>query len=139
MAIRKFTFDSIRTMKLFSSVCGSNPIDCFDAEGTTVFITEPGQTAKAIGKNGANIKKLQAALNHEVKVVENSESTSGLIKNYLFPIKVKEIKEENGIVYVTFPSGKDRRVVLNNNQKELKKLKFMVSRYNSKVKDIRIL
>lgn len=137
--IRKFDSDALRTMKLFGSVCGSKPVDYFEAEDSIIFITSPGQTGKAIGKSGVNIKRLRTALNKDVKVIENADTLENLISNYLFPIKPKKVEQNHSAVSITFSASKERRAVLNNSQKELKKLKATVSRYYPKIKDIQIL
>ena len=139
MVIRKFTFDDLRTMKLFSDVCGTKPLDCFTVQDTTVFVTAVGDTAKAIGKAGANIKKLKSKLNTEIKVIESSSTLEALVGNYLFPIKAKKIESSDTIVSIKFGSSRERRALLNNNQKELKKLKATVARYYPKIKDIQVL
>lgn len=139
MIVRKLTSDSLRTMKLFGSICGSEPLDCFDVEESIIFITASGQTGKAIGKNGTNIKRLRNTLNKDIKIIENADSVNGLIENYLFPIKTKSIEEEDSVVKIKLSSGKERRLLLSNNQKELKKLKKTISRYHPRIKDILIL
>jgi len=139
MEVRKFTSDDLRTMSLFNSICGNNPLDCFEAEGTLIFITKPGQTAMAIGKDGVNIKNLKSALNRNVKVIEDSDSLEKLIGNFLYPIKTKSVKKEDDVILIEFSSGRERRVVLNNNQSELKKLKFVIARYHKGIRDVRIL
>lgn len=126
-------------MKLFGTVCGSNAVDCFNAEDATIFVAQTGKTGKAIGKNGANIKKLKSALNTEVKVIETSDSLEKLVSNFLFPIKAKAIQNENSIVKIKFSSSRERRALLNNNQKELKKLKITVSRYYPEIRDIHVM
>ena len=84
IAIRKISFDDLRNMNLFSDTCGSKPRDCFDVNGTTIFITEKGMTAKAIGKDGANVKKLNQALNRDVKVIETADTVEQLVRNYIY-------------------------------------------------------
>ena len=52
-----------------------------------IFLTESGKAGLAIGKGGANIKKLKSALKLDIKVMEFAKDPEALAKNFLFPLK----------------------------------------------------
>ncbi|MBT3582910.1 NusA-like transcription termination signal-binding factor [Candidatus Woesearchaeota archaeon] len=139
----KLTADILNQMKLFSDVTNISCRDCFALNGTLIFITRPGDTGKAIGQQGKNIKILRSRTNKNIKIIEHGEDCCALIKNYLFPTKPKACevidKDSRQIAEIEFNSSRERRYLLDNQQKALKELKQIVARYYPAIKDIRIL
>jgi len=126
-------------MKLFGDITHVTCIDCFTANGTLFFLTAMGNASKAIGSGGKNIKILRNKLNKNVKVFEKSADSCELAKNYLFPTKPKKCENVEGTMEIEFNSSRERRYLLDNQQRGLKELKAVIARYHPDIKDIRIL
>jgi transcription termination/antitermination protein NusA len=140
----KLNSDTLLNMKLFSDITNISCTNCFLIDRTIIFTTKPGEAGKAIGTGGKNIKFLRTKLNKNVKVIEEADNCCDLIKNYLFPIKIKDCQKkttDNNTITIEleFNSSRERRYLLDNQQKGLKEMKEVVSRYYSEIKDIRIL
>lgn len=131
--------DTILQMKLFRDITNISCGDCFSIERTVIFVTKKGDTAKAIGSGGKNIKILRSKLNKNIKVIEESHDCCSLVKNFIFPLKVKECNQVEDKIEVEFNHSRERRFLLDNQQRGLKELKAAVSRYYPDIKDIRIL
>ncbi|MBT3940500.1 NusA-like transcription termination signal-binding factor [Candidatus Woesearchaeota archaeon] len=139
----KLNADTIFQMRLFRDITYVSCTDCFQVNNTLIFVTKKGDVGKAIGPQGRNIKTLRDKTNKNIKILEQSADCCSLIKNYLFPIKPKncELVDQDGrqTAQIEFNSSRERRYLLDNQQRGLKELKEIVARYYSAVKDIRIL
>ncbi len=140
--MRKLSVDDIKIMSVFSKLTYVFPTDCFTVGKTIVFITPPGSAAKAIGKQGKNVQFLKNKLNQDIKIVESASDVINLCKNYLFPLIPKTLEkdiENKNIIKIEFKTSRERRFLLDNQQKGLKELKEVVNRYFKEIEDIRIL
>ena len=141
--MRKLDANSILSMKLFGDVTHTTCTDCFEANGTIIFIASAGNAGRAIGPQGKNIKLLRSKLNKNIKIFEEAQDCCQLIKNYLFPIKPKSCiqVDNNGKeqIEIEFNHSRERRFLLDSQQRALKELKQVINRYYPDIKDIRIL
>ena len=139
----KYDSNTFGYMSVFKKATGIDAKDCFLAGDTLVFITNPGLAGKAIGKQGTNVKKLKFDLNKEIKILEHNADPKELTKNFLFPLKPDSVEfgEKAGqrTIEIKFNSGRERRVLLNNDKAKLKDLKLIISRYTDGISDIIIL
>ena len=130
-------------MKLFGDITRVPCSDCFAVNDTLIFITSKGNTGRAIGPQGKNIKLLRSKTGKNIKIMEQSDNCCGLVSSYVFPVKPKncEVVDQDGrqIVQIEFNSSRERRYLLDNQLKGLKELKAVVSRYYPDIKDVRIL
>jgi NusA-like KH domain protein len=131
--------DTLHQMKLFSDITKISCIDCFESNGTLIFITKKSEAGRAIGPQGKYIKILRSKTNKNIKIMEQAADSCGLIQNYLFPIKPKKCEIVDNVAQIEFNSSRERRLLLDNQLRGLKDLKFVVSRYHPDIKDIRIL
>lgn len=140
----KYDVSMMRYFSLFENVTHVPAKDCFPVNETIIFFVNPGKAKIAVGKQGMNIKKLRSMINKEVKVIEFSKDVDSLVKNVVFPLKPKSVEivnteDNNKIINIEFKSPKERRILLDNNQRRLKLLKDIVNRYHKDINDIRIL
>lgn len=137
--IRKIDSDTLLNIRLFRDVTGIDCSDCFTANSTVMFITKPGLAGKAIGKMGKNIKQLRNTLKKNVKIFEEADDPCDLIRNYVFPTKPKRCDIVENVVEIEFNTSRERRFLLDNQQRGLKELKAILERYYPAIKDIKIL
>ena len=131
--------DTILNIQLFRKVTGIDCTDCFTINSTAIFITSAGLAGKAVGKQGKNIRNLRDTLKKNVKIFEEAADCCGLVKNYLFPIKPKKCEIVDNIVEIEFNSSRERRFLLDNQQRGLKELKEILQRYHSEILNMKIL
>ena len=127
----KIIYDAtiMKFMSLFEAVTKANLKDCINQEGLVIFVVQPNEIGKAIGSKGANVHKLERMLNKKVKIVEYSPEPVSFIKNMVYPLQVKEIKEEDG-VYVLAPVDlKTRGMLIGRNAINLRSYETMAKRY----------
>ena len=80
MVKAKINLEVIKIMALFESVTGARLKDCV-VDDKAYFIVQPNQSGIAIGRNGANIKKVESLIKKKSIVIEYSEDKLQFAKN----------------------------------------------------------
>ncbi|MCB9359315.1 NusA-like transcription termination signal-binding factor [Candidatus Woesearchaeota archaeon] len=124
-----FNNDIIKFMSIFQNVTKTSLKDCIDSNSKMIFIVDENQAGKAIGKKGANIKRLEQKFKKKVMVVEYSKDISQFIKNVIYPSKVKDITEEDGTFTITPIDTYTRGVIIGRSAANLREFESIVKRY----------
>lgn len=142
--IKKYNADSIRTFQLFKKITSVDALDCFTVNNYIIYIIPKKSAPRVIGREGKNIIMIKNTLKKDVKVIEESDSAEELVRNFLFPIKLRKVEimnEENGAshIEIMFLNRNDRRILLNNQQELLKCLKEIIIQFYPEITDIKVL
>jgi N utilization substance protein A len=132
MSTGKIVYDTgaMQVIAHFEQMTRARVKDCILTENQAIFVVEPGDIGKAIGPRGANIRRLEAALKKKIKIAEFSHELVSFIKNLVYPIDVKEIKEqEDGIVLIVPPDLKSRGLLIGRNAQTLRAYESAVQRF----------
>ena len=103
--------------------------DCFKEEGVLHIIVAPGEMGKILGKKGIIIKKLQESIGLKIKVMEYRSDMKSFIRNVIWPIKVEEIIEEEGTVYLKDSQKKTKSLLIGREGKNLRLINRAVKRF----------
>jgi len=140
MTEQKITFDTelLKLMGLFENITHATLKDCFFDREKLVFLVEPGEMGKALGKNKMNIVKLEKMLKRKVKIVEFNPNRLQFITNYLAPLRVTDIKEEDDIVTVTGADTKTKGLIIGIKAQNLRNLEKIIGKYFT-VQEIKVV
>lgn len=116
-------------MSLFFSITHVQPRDCINDENGTVFIVPEGETAKAVGMGGTNIRKIEKLINKKVRVVAYNDNLVQFIENLMYPARIKEIREEELVVSVIALDNESRGHIIGRNATNLRRLESIAKRY----------
>ena len=133
----KYDSELIKLITLFESMTGASVKDCI-ADDKLTFIVEENEMGKAIGKGGANIKKLEHALKKRIRVIEFNDDVTKFVRNMAYPSQVAEIKNENGIVTIDGKDSNTRAMLIGRNRQNLIQINDIVKRY-FEVKEIKVV
>ena len=133
----KYNIDLMKYMQLFENLTRAKLKDCIASE-QLIFIVEENEIGKAIGKKGSNVKRLEGLLNKKIKIVEFNPNIRQFIRNFVMPLQVKEITEENGIITIVGPDTKTKGLLIGRERKNLENLKDIVKRY-FQIEDIKVI
>jgi transcription termination/antitermination protein NusA len=123
---------------LMERISGVRVKDCFRDEDVLYFVVSPGYLGKAIGKGGANIKKIQTELGKKIRIIEFRDNMIDFVKNVIYPLKVAEVVEEENIVYIKDPNKKTKSLLIGRDGKNLKLINRAVKRFFS-VDDVKVI
>ena len=116
---------------------GARVKDCIINE-KIMFIVEENEMAKAIGRNGANIKKVEMALKKKVRLVEFSNDVYKFVKNIVYPIEIKGVSQEDGAIVIQGKDNSTKALLLGREKKNIKHLSNIVKRYFN-IKEIKVV
>ncbi|MBN1792876.1 NusA-like transcription termination signal-binding factor [Candidatus Woesearchaeota archaeon] len=136
----KITFDTeiLKVMKLFDNITQAPLKDCFFDREKLIFLVEPGELGKALGKNKVNVAKLEKLLNRKIKIVEYSPDRLTFIKNYITPLKIEGISEEGEIVTIVGSDTKTKGLLIGIKAQNLRNLEKIVGKYFA-VQEIKVV
>jgi len=140
MMSQKITFNTemLKFMSLFETLTHAKLKDCFFDREKLVFLVEQGEMGKALGRNKANIMKLEKMLNRKIKIVEFSPNRLQFITNYLAPLRITDIKEEGDLIIITGADTKTKGLIIGIKARNLRNLEKIVSKY-FKIDEIKVI
>ncbi len=128
----RLTTTEIQYLSLFSKVTGAYAKDCLVGRNSVVFVVGQGEMGAAIGKKGANVKKLEQTLGKHVELVEFAPDPVQFIKNIFSPANVKNVNivDRNGskVAYVMI-DPKDRGALGRRLDSKLRLARLLASRH----------
>jgi N utilization substance protein A len=139
---QKIVFDenTMKKMTLFESMTGTELKDFFDdpVQERLVFIVRPGQLWKALGKNGANVKRVEAAFKRKLKIVEFNPDLVTFVKNMARPLKVDDVTEADGIITISHSDPQTKGLLIGKNARNLRNMEENIRRHFP-VKEIKVV
>jgi len=100
-------------INLFEKVCRVSTTNCFVYNNVIIFAIPKNKISGAIGKNGANMKKLGEILRKKIKVIEMPESQLGMrsfVENIIEPISFAKFGIKENVV--TIGAGRQSKAAL---------------------------
>jgi len=79
-----FTEETLRYISLFEKITKARVRDCMETEEKLVYVVDPGQANRAVGKAGENVIKLKNTTGKNIQVVEFSDDAETFIKNVFY-------------------------------------------------------
>lgn len=131
----KLTSEELGLMSLFQNVTGAGVRDCVidNKNGRVIYIVNPGEMGRAIGKNGIVVKTLQRLVGKPVELVEYSEDPKTFIKNALEPKYVIDVrlteKLDGSKIAVVVVDAKKKSAVVGRGGKNAEKARLLAKRY----------
>jgi len=124
----RYDSESMKLITLFESMTGAKIKDCISNE-RLVFIVEENDMGKAIGKSGANIKRIENALKRKVKLVEFSNDVLQFVRNMIHPIEALEVKNEGNIITIRGKDTGTKAMLIGRERQNLSHLSDIVKRH----------
>ncbi|MBU3940478.1 MAG: NusA-like transcription termination signal-binding factor [Nanoarchaeota archaeon] len=134
----KLDMELIGYINLFEKITRCHVKDSFPYSDKLLFVVGPGQASKAVGKKGANIKKLSDMINKKLKVVEFSDDPATFLKSFISPIKAQKIEINCNIAEITVRGRQEKGLLIGRDKNNLNCLKEIVKKY-FKIEDVKIL
>ena len=125
----KFDPSHMKFMALFENITKTSPKDCIIEEKNIIFIVNPGNVGKAIGKKGVNVKKLEQKLSKKIKIVEFNDDITIFTQNMIYPLKNLEINMEGNEIIITGQDVKTKGLLIGRDSQNLQKLQNRLKRY----------
>ncbi len=140
MAVSKITYDNnlIKVITLFETLTGATAKDCFEEKGAMHFVISPEEMGKAIGRNGANIRRIEHLLKKKARIIEHSPDLETFIKNLIYPITAKQVQVADGTVTITGSDTKSKGMLIGRNSTNLNSYRQILKRYFD-IKELKVV
>ena len=115
-------------ISIFESLTAAKIKDCIVNE-QILFIVNENDMGKAIGKHGSNIKRIENLMKKKIRLVEFNEDIAQFVQNLIYPIKAKEIKEEEGVVNIYLSDAKSKGIVIGRDRHNITFIDSVVKRH----------
>ncbi len=133
----KLDTELIKLINLFEEVTKAKVKDCFENNERLVFVVKDVDVLRAIGKNAANIKKVENMLKKRIKIVGYSEEITKFVRSFIAPLKADSIEFVDGIVYIKSIDTRVKGLLIGRNKKNLNNLIEVAKKYYE-FEDIRV-
>jgi transcription termination/antitermination protein NusA len=136
-----YDINLMKYMSLFEKITRARLKDCFSDSVTNqlVFVVSPGELGKAVGKKAVNVKKLENLFKKNIKIIEYADDLMIFITKAIYPLKLADIKEEDGVVTMEGPDTKTKGLLIGRNAANLRNLETVVKRYYPQLKEIKVI
>jgi N utilization substance protein A len=128
----------LQTITIVEEVTQARIDKCIPKEDKLVFVVEQGGARKIVGPEGKMLKQLESKLGKRLKVIEKTPEKFQFIKNAFLPLRISEIKEEDGIVSIHGEDEKTRGLMIGAKAHNLRFLEKIVQMYFPDVKEIKV-
>ncbi len=116
---------------IFERITRVMPSDYVEGESFLVFIVNPFQVGRALGKKGSNIENLRKTFRKRVVIVADSNDPEIFVRNFLKNVNVlglesRDVMGENAIMIIL--DEKDRGIAIGRNGERIKALKILMKK-----------
>ncbi|MBI2176195.1 NusA-like transcription termination signal-binding factor [Candidatus Woesearchaeota archaeon] len=139
--MQKIKYDNtlMKLMSFFEAATKARLKDCFvDQNSLLVFVVEPAQYGLAVGKGGANVKRIEEALKRKVKIAEFSDDLVQFVAGLIQPSKARDISVSDGIITITPESSESRGYLIGRSGRNLRNMESIIQRYFP-IKEVKVV
>lgn len=123
--------EDLDIINLFASICGVMPTDMVRDGKSYVFLVDPMFLGKAIGKDGANIKRLRAKLGGNVMIAKDAGTEEDFLRGYLNNVQILDVERREApgqvALFITVPDVQ-RGIAIGKEGTRIKALKAVMKR-----------
>ena len=104
MAAKIIDMQLMRYINLFSKIARVPTMNCFVYNNMIIFGVPASKVSQAVGKNGANVKKLSETLRRKIKVIEmplGKEKLDKFVFDITSPVEFTKIEVKNNVALIS--------------------------------------
>lgn len=137
----RLTEESLRHIALFERLTGTHVKDCVDTEEKLIFIVEPGQGSRAVGKKGEHVIRLKELTGKNIQVIEYSDDPATFIRNvfHTYAPQGVQIEPRGSILHATVtvdPQSKAKAI--GKNGRNLRLARDIVHRHHKMIQSLSV-
>ena len=133
-----YDLDLIKIINLFEQVTHARVKEAFYMKEVLTFIIFEGDKFKALGKNLANLHKIEQMLQKKVKIVEFSDDITKFITNLIYPYRVESIVMNDKIITITDSDSKTKGLIIGAKAQNLRMYESVVKKY-FEIEEIKVM
>jgi len=127
----ELTEEGLGFFSLFERITRVMPSDYIESENFLIFIVNPFQLGKAIGKKGSNMEKLRRTFRKKVIVIADSDDPEVFVRNFfkninILGIEARDVMGESALIVML--DEKDRGIAIGRGGERIKALKELLKK-----------
>lgn len=126
---QKLDMRIIGIISTFEKITRTNAIDFLETKGYLTFFVKENSARKAVGKNGANIKKLIYLLKQKVIILELSKNPKKFVTSLIYPLTPQSIEQEDNILKIKLNSKEEKARVIGRGASKLAFINDLLKRH----------
>src|SRR3989344_9554404 len=127
--MRKFDMQILGYINVFESKTNAKVVDAFfDNNGKLVFIVAEGDIGKAIGRQGAMIKRIGFMMKKAIRVIEFSDDVIRFVKNIILPLIPEKVELQDDIVTITAGSSEVKAMIIGREKSKIKEINEIIKK-----------
>ena len=136
------TEDCMRLISQFENLTGASSRDCVIDERNQriIFVVNPGEMGRAIGKKGTSIKRASDEMGKRIEVVEYASDPEQFLRNCFLPAQVTSVEiteEDDERIATVAVRDEDRGIAIGKDGKNIFKAKKLAQRQHD-ISDVRL-
>ena len=135
----KYDMQTLGWMQVFEKITHARVKDCFVLQNKLCFVVEQGNLFKALGQNKKHIIKIEDLLKRRVKIIEYDSNPLKFVANVLAPLRVSDIKEDNGVITITGPDQKTKGLMIGARAANLRNYESIVQKFFPDIKELKVV
>lgn len=137
-----FDNNTLQTISHFEKLTKVKVRDFYEHNDRLIFIIETGGLMRALGDNGANVKKLSDQLNKRLKVAEFNSDMKLFVRNVLHPLKVEKMEMDTpteGVLTLYDSDQKTKGLIIGAKAQNLRFYERVIQKYFPQVKEVKVV
>ena len=132
----------MRLISQFENLTGASSRDCVIDERNQriIFVVNPGEMGRAIGKKGTSIKRASDEMGKRIEVVEYTSDPEQFLRNCFLPAQVTSVEiteEDDERIASVAVRDEDRGIAIGKDGKNIFKAKKLAQRQHD-ISDVRL-
>jgi len=123
---------------MFEAITHSKLKDFISSGDKYTFIVKDEEVGKAIGKQGANVRLLEQRTHKKIRIVGFHPELFQFIQNVIYPSKVKDIKDQEGIITLEAVDSKNRGYIIGRSATTLRESESIIKRHFP-IKELKVM
>lgn len=124
-----YTQNSLQSIALFESMLNVHVKDMIVEEDKMYVVLEKDEFDKVMNRTGFSLRHLESVFKKHIKLVKFEPELTKFISNLLYPLKVKNVSEEDGVVSIVPDEKTYKGLLIGKNGDNLNFLKKIAHRY----------
>jgi N utilization substance protein A len=125
----KLDTEHLEYLNYFEDLTGAEVKDCFTYHDKITFLIAEGQLGLALGNNADNIDQAETRLGQDIKVVEYTDDKAQFLYNFLQPLDITSVDDDNGILRITPEDDRAKGIIIGRGGNHIERIKEIMSRH----------
>jgi len=119
----------MQAMALFEQTTGAKLKDCIQAGDALLFVVEPQEMGRALGKNAQKLHQLRSLFKRKIKILEFDPDVAQFVRNLLYPLRPREVAIHEDVVVIDGGDPETRGRIIGTGHRNLREQEEIVQRH----------